>query len=97
MYSGDVFCLSQEGRDLWRDYLETRQIVRHLVEVAVVLRGVEPWAKAMRKARHDQGRPMPEAKLVTQTKKSKPHCGIVGFLVNGSVPPDILRLVASYL
>jgi len=76
-------------------------MMRHLVEVMLVLEGKHPWARALRDRRSEQGRLPPPSvsfrKMRRVTRNSDGVlCGLMRSLCEG-VDKEIMRLVVSFI
>jgi len=75
-------------------------MMRHLVEVTMVLEGKQPWARALRDRRSEQGVPLPIVcfRKIRRTTSSGDSvlCGLMRCLCE-AVDKEIMRLVVSFI
>ena len=75
-------------------YWQIRQLMRHMMEVMLVVEGMEGWARRLAERRREQGLPLPSVELVADTSGS--NTGLLVRRVMG-VSKEIGRLVVSFL
>ena len=80
----------QEAEIQW----EIRHLMRHLIEVMLVVEGKEGWARRLAERRREQGLPLPSVELVADTINS--NTGLLVRRVMG-VNKEIGRLVVSFI
>jgi len=80
-------------------------MMRHLVEVMLVLEGNQPWARALRDRRSEQGQlllPLPsvsfrKTRMLTRNWKGDVTlCGLMRCLGEG-VDKEIMRMIVSFI
>jgi len=75
-----------------------RHTMRHLVEVMLVLEGKQPWARALRERRREQGLtlPVPCVRSDDDDVDDVLH-GWLRVMVEGPMDKEIMRLIVSFI
>jgi len=75
-------------------------MMRHLVEMMLTLEGKQPWARALRDRRSEQGVPLPIVcfRKMRRTTRSDDGvlCGLMRCLCE-AVDKEVMRLVMSFV
>jgi len=75
-------------------------MMRHLVEVMMVLEGRQPWARALRDRRGEEGLPLPSVQFGKMRRIIRSGDSVVrGLMVSlgEGVDSEIMRMVVSFL
>jgi len=72
-------------------------MMRHLVEVMLVLEGKHLWARALRDRRRDQGQPLPPVRFENDDEDDGGvSCGWLRVMVEGHMDKELMKLMVSF-
>jgi len=73
-------------------------MMRHLVEVMLVTEGKQPWARALRDRRSQQGLPLPLPSVSSNNGDSDGMLHkLLRVTVEGAMNKELVRLIASFV
>jgi len=72
-------------------------MMRHLAEVVMVLEDKQPWARALRDRRSEQGLPLPLPSVNYDDNDDTVLLGLLRVMVEGPMDKELVRMIASFI
>jgi len=75
-------------------------MMRHLVEVMLVLEGKHLWARSLRDRRKEQGLPLPLPSMISDDDDDDDNGvwhGLLRVMVEGHIDKELMRMIVSLI